>query len=900
VCRSLPTHAGSEIPFRIFLRSNIGAAKVRAGVCMHRFRDEWIVPLVREMGGVSPRTIEEIRAAGPPYVAAALVARKVLARTDLTRIVESRYRIPAVDLAAALVEPGAFKVVPERVCREKCLLPFQLEGRAVYVAMANPLDGEAEQVLQVTTGRRVVPRYCLSDRVEQILGQLLDPAQVIYDLLRQVEVRQPVELLGRDPAGGGADSTEMHAPVIRLVNALIAQAVAIGASDIHLEHDERASVVRYRVDGELRPGMTLPRYIGAGPAVARIKIMAMLDIAERRRPQDGRAKLRVGADEIGLRVSTLPTRFGEKVVIRLLNARSALRSTRDLGFSPEVRRRLEEPFSAAQGLILVTGPTGSGKTTSLYAVIARLATGRQNVVSVEDPIEYQLEGITQVQVNEAQGLTFPVVLRSILRQDPDTILVGEIRDTETAEVACQAAMTGHLVLSTLHTNDTTSTIVRLADMGIDRFKIAASLIAVTAQRLARGLCGCAKPVPPAEMPERLRKALERHQLPVTARRPSGCAHCGGTGQKGRVPVGEVLQVTRSLQETISAGGSAADLRRAALAGDWLHTLEADALWQCSEGRISADEAMRYLESTSVTPAAASDALRVLVADGSARRRQRLSSVLEAAGFAVDGVAELAVAVEHIASNPPAALILGMDPGSPGGVAGIAYLRSRTGLLDLPIVAICGDEESRAEMLAAGASDALSVEAIEDSAVPIVRGALTRRGDFAPLEAISTARIPADEAARLASLHRTKLLDSPPEERFDRITRLAQSIFGVPIALVTLVDRGRQWFKSNQGLEGTETPREDAFCAHAILARETMIVPDAALDPRFAFNPLVTGGPGIRFYAGHPVVAPDGQPLGTLCVIDHVPRQFSEADADKLRGLAALVEQQIADVGVQER
>lgn len=873
---------------------------------MHQFRDEWVVALAREQHGVPASTIETLRAQQAPFLAPALVAAGLVERAAIAGSIQARFRIPVVTLPLGDVDRNAVKSVPERICRQKVLLPFRIDERHVHVAMANPLDMDAEQMLRMTTGRRIVPEFCFADTLNDLIAKVLDPDHVMFDLLRQVDVAQPVELMGVPDESSG--NTDVQAPVVRLVNSLIARAVGLGASDIHLEHDERATHVRFRVDGDLRPALTLPRYVGAGPAVSRLKIMANLDVAERRRPQDGRAAIRVGSAEVGLRVSTLPTQFGEKVVIRLLDARAARRSKSDLGFSPEVSRRMQRPFHADQGFVLVTGPTGSGKTTTLYAAIGGLADGRHNIVSVEDPIEYQLDGINQVQINEKQGLTFPSVLRSVLRQDPDTILIGEIRDAETAEVACQAAMTGHLVFSTLHTNDAASSVVRLVDMGVDRFKIAASLLAVTAQRLARGLCTCGRDLPPDEVPRAVREALVRHRLPVRARQATGCPACERTGLKGRVPLGEVFEITPAMRELISSGAPTAALKKAGVSAGVLYTLEADALWHLSEGHISVDEAERFLETAEpgapvpARQAAVADdtvhqpaalPISLLVVDGDQPRRARVTELFVAAGFDVTEAVDGPSAITRIAGKTPGALVIASELPMLSGLDLIRYVRQGCSLMDVPILALCPNAAGRAEALAAGATDALTPAGIDDLAVPLMRAAMGRAGDFSPVSSIATPRRPANEAARLQALKRTALLDSAPEERFDKITRLAQSIFDMPIALVTLVDAERQWYKSNQGLDTAQGPRDEAFCAHVILDSDTMIVPDAVLDPRFAEHPAVLGSPDVRFYAGHPVRSPDGHNLGTLCVIDHVPRQFSDQDAQQLRDLAALVEEQIA-------
>lgn len=401
-------------------------------------------------------------------------------------------------------------MVPEKICRKYEIVPFALTESEIRVAMSNPSDFNAQSDVEALTGR-LLPLFSLPREIDSCLDQLFSADTVIYDLLSRVETPEEILVVGETKPEEAQDAA-VTSPVIKLVNSIISQAYRRHSCDIHIEHEETASHVRIRVDGELKNIMKLPRHIAMGPVVSRIKIMSDLDVSVHMRPQDGRTKIRIGAVEVGLRVSVLPTSYGEKVVMRILDQRAAEVPFEKLGFAPEVAAGLDKCMTHTQGIILVTGPTGSSKTTTLYSILNKCKQEKTNIVTAEDPIEYKLAGINQVQVNEKQGLNFAAVLRSALRQDPDIIMVGEIRGRETADIAFQAAMTGHLVLSTLHTNDTISTVARLMDMGVDRFKISPGLLAITAHG---GCAGCAR-----SAPKRSRRQtgtrLSLRRLPTTA------------------------------------------------------------------------------------------------------------------------------------------------------------------------------------------------------------------------------------------------------------------------------------------------------------------------------------------------------------------------------------------------
>lgn len=883
-----------------------------------QFRDEWICPVLESFPGVTGGKISQWRRERRPYLSEALVEAGF---ADITQVANAVHKAFAIDFAPLSPAPDRETVshVPEKIRRRHNVMPVRVDSKRIDIAMTNPLDEEAIRAISWATDRAVVPLFCPPSRLDEIARQTLTPEAVIFNLLERIPQAGPVEVLGVSrEAAAEEEEREVRGPVIQLVNAVIADAVRRRASDIHIEHDDQSSVVRYRIDGLLRKMMVLPRYLGVGPMVARVKIMARLDVSDRLRPQDGRAKIRVGAEEIGLRVSTLPTRVGEKVVIRILNDKTVKASLDALGLSPVLLPRLTDLLQRKQGMFLVTGPTGSGKTTTLYAALNARRSEAVNIVTVEDPVEYRLAGINQVQVNEKQGLNFATVLRSVLRQDPDIVLVGEIRDRETASVAIQAAMTGHLVLSTLHTNDAVGAVARLVDMGVEAFKVSAALLAVSAQRLLRKVCPqCATEAPRELLDPAVRDAMEFAGLPRAHSFAKGCAHCSFSGYVDRFPVTELLTVTPEMREAITNGVPEESLRSEAVRSGALYTMEYDILWHLSRGHTTQEEVLPYLESSRLAemgvthsrrssrgssdapdgsqPPRADDrgGIVAVVATGNDELRGAIALRMKADGItvheAVDGGSALALA----AKNQPDILLVDLElPGADG----MQVVRAAVSLsLDVAsLVLVPSDQAGReAALLLEGPTDILVLPASPDEICARASSTLMLLRGWSDASEVMRPPTPPNEAARLDALHRTKLLDSPAEERFDKITRLAQRLLDVPIAMVTLIDDQRHWSKSSQGLDRLELPRDVSFCAHAINSPDMMVVPDAALDPRFAENPLVTGDSNIRFYAGYPLKGPGGHNIGTLCVIAHEPRHLSSADEQSLRDLGAMAEAEVA-------
>jgi len=487
-------------------------------------------------------------------------------------------------------EPGALAVVDRALAARLRVMPLAANGRTLRVAMADPLDTAAVDDLQFQTGRRVEPvvttPHAVAEALATAYGVLLPETNA--DAAARAgngNANASSAVVTHDDETGALVRASEAPPIVALVEELLQRAAAARASDLHVEPAAGGLRVRARVDGVLRETAALPQDVALA-VVSRFKIIAGLDISVKRRPQDGRAALRVDGRELALRVSTLPTESGEKVVVRVLDSRDAGRELDDLGFDPVLRGRFLRLLGRGHGVILVTGPTGSGKTTTLYAALGALDRERLNIVTLEDPVEYHLPGLTQVQVNARAGLTFAAALRAVLRQDPDVVMVGEMRDRETVEVGMAAALTGHLVLSTLHTNDAPGAIARLTEMGAPAYLVAGGLIGVLAQRLARRLCiHCREPydADPAALAE-----LGLPARPARLHRARGCAHCDGTGYRGRVGIYELLVVDARVRELILARAGA-DLVRDAARAAGMETLAQDAWHKVRAGLTSLDD-----------------------------------------------------------------------------------------------------------------------------------------------------------------------------------------------------------------------------------------------------------------------------------------------------------------------
>ena len=542
---------------------------------------------------------------------------------QITTLLSKQYGVPSINLAQFKIDPTIVKLVPTETARKYQVIPLSRSGSTLTIAMTDPTNVFAMDDIKFMTGYTVEPvvasEVAITDAVEKYYpsgkggppGKGGKPgAGAVTGSTLEMASRGLEEL--QASLGGGADDVEVleelqeisaealarqgeDAPVVRLVNVVLMSAIQKGASDIHIEPYEKELRVRYRIDGILYNIMAPPmKYRDA--IVSRVKIMSKLDIAEKRLPQDGRIKIRYNESgepkEIDFRVSVLPTLFGEKIVLRLLDKDKLMLDMTKLGFEPESLLKLEAAIARPWGMVLVTGPTGSGKTNTLYSSISKINTPETNIMTAEDPVEFNLAGINQVQVKENIGLNFAAALRSFLRQDPNIILVGEIRDFETAEIAVKAALTGHLVLSTLHTNDAPSTINRLMNMGIEPFLVASSVHLICAQRLVRRVCSnCKEPSPLS--PEALMQAgfNQEDANSVTPMKGAGCDKCNTTGYKGRVGLYEVMEIADELRELILVGASGLELRRKAIE-EGMITLRASGLRKVKDGVTTIEEVVR--------------------------------------------------------------------------------------------------------------------------------------------------------------------------------------------------------------------------------------------------------------------------------------------------------------------
>lgn len=558
--------------------------------------DAWLLAVIAQ--ALTPQQRAQLQASPGVSIWDSAVRRGFLTDARILELLAARFNLQLADIENAT--PAACAQVPESLARRYGVLPLSCSAQALHVASADPRNLDAERALAFALGRPVHVVLAAPSRIRERLDAFYRPADVLETLLAKVAGYYQVDTVAEPapretlPDGNLYRSTE-H-PVVQLVDRMLAEAIQSGASDIHVEPEESTVAVRLRIDGVLRRSMLLPHAAGL-PLVSRVKIMGQMDIADRLRPQDGRARVTVNGHRVDLRISTLPSAGGEKVVIRILDQRGTALALDVLGFSPSELERVQRLLDAREGLLLVTGPTGSGKTTTLYAMLTQLQQRGLNIVSVEDPVEYRVSGIVQVQVNEKAGLTFPAALRSILRQDPDVVLIGEIRDRETAAIAIQAALTGHLVLSTLHTNDAMSAIPRLLDLGVERFKLAGALRGIVAQRLLRRLCVRCTAASLAQVP-----VLAARWFPASAARAVavGCPACGQTGYRGRLCASEVVVSGPKLARLISDGASIDALTTSATA-DGLRALWFAGVHHAAQGQTSIEELARVLTPPSVPP-----------------------------------------------------------------------------------------------------------------------------------------------------------------------------------------------------------------------------------------------------------------------------------------------------------
>ena len=668
------------------------------------------------LGVVSQEQLDDVlarqRAEGGGRVGRLLVELGYATDAQICEAVAEQLCIPAADMVAVDVSTDVLGRVSRDLAYRHGCVPWFVEGRELYLIMADPTNVQAADAIAFHTGLRIKPVVAPEGEILAALdrfygaeeaslaklgGGLTDQLSVVMELEEESGSEEDLEKAG---LGG---------PVVKLMNAILADAIRTGASDIHVEPQPRGVELRYRVDGVLRPVMTMPKRVQTR-VVSRIKIMSHMDISERRRPQDGRTFVRVAGKGYDLRVSTLPMADGEKAVLRILPQDRAHVALDALGFQPQTLTLFSEILSRPQGLILVTGPTGSGKTSTLYAALNHLRSDATNIVTVEDPIEYRLEGINQVPISQKSDLGFVSALRAILRQDPDVVMIGEIRDGETAQIAFQAAQTGHLVLSTLHTNDAPSTVTRLFDLGVPPYLIASSLLLVQAQRLVRQLCEC------------------RTVGPDGVAVPRGCELCRSTGFRGRRGVYELMRLTPALRTLVLTQEGDQVLRRAARS-EGMRTMYEDGCEKAAQGLTTLEEVRRVVppDEREETELAPSRAGRILVVDDDAAVRDALRDIIQAEGYEVVTAADGAEGLACARRERPSLILTDYRMPGMDGLALLRELRADSALGRVPVVLLSVDDTLRTELeaLNLGADDYLSKPVRSDRLLGRIRRALFR-------------------------------------------------------------------------------------------------------------------------------------------------------------------------------
>jgi type IV pilus assembly protein PilB len=665
-----------------------------------------------------------------------LIEMGVADDVEIARALSGQLKIPYIDLKQVHIPADTIALVPPSLAENYLLLPVRQYDHRLLVAMTNPLDFYALDDLRFVTGMPVEIGVASYREVLTALAQYYPKLDLERDMLNVpglddgIEVIKPVDADEEDVIAL-MKLTELP-PVVRFSNAILADAIKLKASDIHIEPRKTAVILRYRIDGILREIMNTDKHVHAS-LVSRIKIISNMDITVRRKPQDGRAQIRHNGRSYDLRVSTIPTSYGEKVTIRILNPERAKMALEDMGFSARAYQDFAGALDVPQGMILVTGPTGSGKSSTLYACLNRLNSPQVNIVTVEDPVEYDIAGINQVQINPKAGITFAAGLRSILRQDPDIVMVGEIRDAETAAIAFQAAQTGHLVLSTLHTNDAASAVTRLLDLGVDAFLISASLLAVVGQRLVRQICPKCK-VPDPLSPQLLKRlpAQLADKMGNNFWKGSGCETCQYTGYSGRIGIFEMLMATPALKETIEPHVSAEVLKKIAQ-DQGFQAMSLDGLHKATKGLTTIEEVLRVappeLEEhlyepvvdtrlnedvpaetpqpdKPATSVGSTRTRKVLVADDNEMILKVLSNLLESENYAVLTAKNGVEAMKLAFREKPDLIITDYLMPQMNGIELIKKLKSQLSTRYIPIIMLTGKKEIDTEVavINAGADD----------------------------------------------------------------------------------------------------------------------------------------------------------------------------------------------------
>ena len=626
------------------------------------------------------------------------------------------------------VEPQAAKLIPERVARKHHMYPLREDYRSIVVAIADPNDMNAEQAAGFASGRNPTFEVASPTAIRAAIEAGYAPENAADMLLRAAggDLEHAVKVAEYAAPESVKAEQAAAAPVVSLANLILRDAVLGRASDIHIEPGRQNGVVRFRVDGVLREYLQLPMPV-FNRVVSRIKVMGGLDIADRMRPQDGRSRIKLpDGKTVDLRLSTVPTRDSEKAVVRILDAAST-RRLHEVGLPAAELERIERLIAHRDGIVLLTGPTGSGKTTTLYGAIQELADGQVNIMTIEDPVEYEIGGITQIQVETKRGVTFASTLRAVLRQDPDIVFVGEIRDAETATTAAHAALTGHLVLSTLHTNDAIGVVARLVDLGLDRATIASSLRGAVAQRLLRRLCDqCTTAVTDPLSAEEARLAARTGVRPPA--RARGCEKCGGSGYYGRMAVAEVLVVSPAIDAIIAGDRPESELLKQARA-EGMRLLSEIALDAVRAGATTLEEVERVVGFADLAPTQQKQ--NVLVVDDDPVIRAMATAILEKEGFAVHGSADGADALVFAAQADRLDLVI-LDLGLPrlGGREVLSQMRRTPALIRVPVVILTGSDDEGLEpiLMDEGADDYLRKPIDPTRFVARIKAVLRRAGN----------------------------------------------------------------------------------------------------------------------------------------------------------------------------
>ncbi|HKV71023.1 MAG TPA: type II/IV secretion system protein [Gemmatimonadales bacterium] len=672
-------------------------------------RRHWLADVLVKQGVAEGASLDIAEDASPDHAwaAAARIAR--MTPEEVAKRVAANARCAVANLDSA--EPRALSLVPESLARKHLVFPLRESDRTLVVATWNPADLDAEQALGIAAGRAITFEVAPPAAIAQATDLRYAPDDVVSQLLDRTGLMEEIDVTVVEEQG--PEAVVAHdldaAPVVKLTAIILADAVKSGASDIHLEPGRDGGQVRFRVDGVLRTYMRIPM-VALNRVISRIKVMGKLDIADRLRPQDGRARVQLAGKVVDLRLSTVPTRDAEKAVIRILDPTSTKR-LEDLNVPALELQRFRKLLLNRDGIVVVTGPTGSGKTTTLYAALREVATGEVNVMTVEDPVEYEMPGMTQIQVEPKRGVTFASALRSILRQDPNVIFVGEIRDLETAEIAVQAAYTGHLVLATIHANDAAGAIDRFIDLGLDRSKVTGTLRGALAQRLIRRLCAaCAQPVDGSLTPSEQTLARRYGVKPV--RRAVGCDACAQTGYLGRMSVMEVMTGTTT---------------------SGMRPMREVALERVAAGETTLEEVERVLgdSGTVDVPATATPAApHILVVDDDSVNRVMAKAVLEKGGFRVSEAKDGLEALEQVQDASDIQLmVLDLDMPQMGGAEVLERVRHAKATAALPVIVLTGSESSatEVEVMDRGADDYVRKPIDGPRFVARVRAALRRAG-----------------------------------------------------------------------------------------------------------------------------------------------------------------------------